>query len=40
MEIENQILNNLNLEKNENNFLNSTLGKVVNNAIDIGIRYI
>ena len=38
MEIENQILNNLNLEKNENNFLNSTLGKVVNNAIDIGIR--
>ena len=40
MEIENQILNYLNLEKNENNFLNSTLGKVVNNAIDIGIRYI
>ena len=40
MEIENQIINNINLEKEQNNFLNSTLGKVVNNAIDIGLRYV
>ena len=40
MELENQILNNLNLEKEQNNFLNSSIGKVVNNAIDIGLRYI
>lgn len=40
MELENQILNNLNLEKEQNNFLNSSIGKVVNNAIDIGLRYV
>lgn len=40
MEIENKILNNLNLETEQNNFLNSTIGKVVNNAIDIGLRYV
>lgn len=40
MEIENKILNNLNLETEQNNLLNSTIGKVVNNAIDIGLRYV
>ena len=40
MELENKISNNLNIEKNENNFLNSTLGKIINNAIDVGLRYI
>ena len=40
MEIQNEISNNLNLESNQNNFLNSTIGKVVNNAIDIGLRYV
>ena len=40
MEIQNEILNNLNLEKEQNNFLNTTLGQVVNNAIDIGLRYV
>lgn len=40
MEIQNQILNNLNLENEQNKFINSTIGKVVNNAFDIGLRYI
>lgn len=40
MEIQNEIINNLNLEKKQNNFLNSNIGKVINNGIDIGLRYI
>ena len=40
MKIQNEILNNLNLEKEQNNFLNSSLGKIINNATDIGLRYI
>lgn len=40
MEIENELLNNLNLETEQNKFLNSTIGKVINNAIDIGLRYV
>lgn len=40
MEIENEIINNLNLEKEQNNFLESTIGKVINNAIDVGLRYV
>ena len=40
MEIENNILNNLNLNNEQNKFINSTIGKVVNNAIDIGLRYV
>lgn len=40
MEIQNEILNNLNLETKQNKFLNSTFGQVVNNAIDIGLRYV
>lgn len=40
MEIQNEILNNLNLETEQNKFLNSTIGQVVNNAIDIGLRYV
>ena len=38
MEIENEINNNLNNEKKENNFLNTILGKTINNAFDIGLR--
>ena len=40
MEIENNIFNNLNLNNEQNKFINSTIGKVVNNAIDIGLRYV
>ena len=40
MEIENEINNNINIEKNKNNFLNSILGKTINNAIDVGLRTI
>lgn len=39
MELENSILNNLNLENEQNNFINSTIGNIVNNAVDMGIRY-
>lgn len=38
MEIENEINNNINIEKN--NFLNSVIGKTINNAIDIGLKTI
>lgn len=40
MEIKNDISNNLNLETEQNRFIDSTMGKVINNAIDIGLRYI
>ncbi len=40
MEIENEIINNLNLEKEQNNFFNSAIGKIINNGIDIGLRYV
>ena len=40
MEIQNEIINNLNLEKEQSNFFNSTIGKVINNGIDIGLRYV
>lgn len=40
MEIKNDISNNLNLETEQNKFIDSTMGKVINNAIDIGLRYI
>lgn len=40
MEIEQEINNNLNIEKNKNNFLNSVLGKTINNAIDVGLKAI
>ncbi len=40
MEIQNEISNNLNLETEQNKFLNSTFGKIVNNALDIGLRYV
>ena len=45
MELENklnnekQILNNEVNEKNQNNFLESTLGKTINDAVDIGLRW-
>ena len=38
MEIENEIRNNIQIEKN--NFLNSIIGKTINNAIDIGLKSI
>ena len=40
IEKNNKIENNLNIENEQNNFLNTTLGKTINNGIDIGIRYI
>lgn len=41
MEIQNEITNNLNnIKENQNKFLNTTIGKIVNNAVDIGLRYI
>ena len=36
----NQIENNLNIEKEQNNFLNTTLWKTIDNGIDIGLRYL
>ena len=38
MEIENQINNNIKVEKN--NLLNNIIGKTINNAIDIGLKTI
>ena len=42
-----QNLNNKGLEKNElvsakeqNNFLNSTVGKIINTAVDLGLRWV
>lgn len=40
MKIENELSNNLDLEKSQNNFFNTNIGKVINNGIDIGLRYI
>ena len=38
MEIKNEIINNIQIEKN--NFLNNIIGKTINNAIDIGLKSI
>lgn len=40
MEIENEINNNIKIKNEQNNFLNTFLGKTINNAIDIGLRAI
>lgn len=40
LEKNNQIENNLNIEKEQNNFLNTTLWKTIDNGIDIGLRYL
>lgn len=41
MELENQLINNsINLEQEQTKFINTTIGKVVDGALDIGIRYI
>lgn len=40
MELENKINNNLNIEKKQNNFFNTFLGKTINSAIDIGLKTI
>ena len=37
---ENNLENNINIEKKQNNFLESSLGKIVNTAVDVGIRYL
>ena len=38
MEIENELKNNIKIEKN--NFLNNIIGETINNAIDFGLKYI
>ncbi len=40
MELENTINNNMEIEKEQNKFLNSTIGKAINAGIDIGLRAI
>lgn len=40
MNIQNEIANNLNVENEQNKFLDSMLGKIINNAIDVGLRYV
>lgn len=40
LEIGQNILNNNSLEKKQKNFLETTLGKTINTAIDIGLRWI
>lgn len=40
IENKNQIENNLNIVKEQNNFLNTTLWKTIDNGIDIGLRYL
>lgn len=35
---ENNISNNIEIEKKQNNFLETTLGKTINTGIDIGLR--
>ena len=40
MEIEQNIALNIENQKNQNEFLNSTLWKTINNGIDIGLRYL
>ena len=40
MELENTQNLNLNIEKEQNDFLNSTLWKTINNGIDIGLRFL
>lgn len=40
MEIQNVLENDLNISKKQSNFLQTTLGKVINNTIDVGLRYV
>ena len=41
MELGNQLINNaINLEQQQTKFINTTFGKVVDSALDIGIKYI
>ena len=40
LENNNKIDNNINLEKKQNNFLDTTLWKTIDNGIDIGLRYL
>ena len=40
LEKNNKIENNLNIEKEQNNFINTTLWKTIDNGIDIGLRYL
>ncbi len=38
LELDNRIQNNVNISERQNKFLNSTLGKVINTGIDIGLK--
>ena len=40
MELENEVINNLETEKNDNSFFNTFIGQTVNSAIDVGLRTI
>ena len=40
LENNNKIDNNINLEKKQNNFLDTTLWRTIDNGIDIGLRYL
>ena len=40
LNIEQSINNNLNIEKEQKNFLETTIGKVINTGLDIGLRYL
>lgn len=41
MELENQLIDNsINIEKEQTKFINTTFGKLVDSALDIGIKYI
>ena len=42
LELENKLNNNLEskIENEQNNFLNTNIGKIANTAIDVGIRFV
>ena len=40
LSLENSLNNNINLQNEQKNFLDSTVGKVINTGLDIGLRYL
>ena len=40
LSLENNLNNNINLQNEQKNFLDSTVGKVINTGLDIGLRYL